>query len=101
MAKPPADADPEKFIIGHGVYGNLRTAQAYDDDRIFRLDPTPMPVISIIVYNAIFVLFFYAFHWVCRHIVREDVGGMDGRLCAAVHWLADLRRLHSRNVCGV
>jgi hypothetical protein len=44
MAKPRADADPEKFIVGRGAYDNLQTARPYCDEHVFRIDPAPMPV---------------------------------------------------------
>lgn len=71
MAKPPVDADPEKFIMGRGVYDNLRTATPYQDDGVFRIDPCPMPVWSMVVFNFAFATFFYAFHWV----VKQGQGG--------------------------
>jgi hypothetical protein len=67
MAKPPADADAEKFIIGRGVYDNLRTARPYHDGRVFRIDPAPMPWRSMLVMNAVFVAFFFGFHWLTKH----------------------------------
>jgi hypothetical protein len=61
MARPPADLDPEKFIIGRGLYDNLTLAQAYHDDEVFRIDPVPMPVASLVLHNVLFVAFFCAF----------------------------------------
>ena len=63
MAKPPKDADAERFIIGEGAYTNSRTAVPYNDDKVFRIDPSPMPIVSIAVLNAIFVAFFGVFYW--------------------------------------
>src|SRR5579872_680217 len=74
MAKPPRDADPEKFIIGRGLYDNLQTAQPYSDDRVFRIDPAPMPVWSIVVYNLIFIAFFFALHWLGKHYSDGEAG---------------------------
>ena len=74
MAKPPADADPEKFIIGRGVYSNLQLARPYYDDRVFRLDPTPMPVRSIFIYNLLFMGAAYAFHGALKQLTHGDVG---------------------------
>lgn len=74
MAKPPADADPEKFILGHGLYSNFETAYPYHDDRVFRIDPTPMPVRSILIYNLIFLGVFYGFHLLLKHLMRGEAG---------------------------
>jgi hypothetical protein len=74
MAKPPPDADPEKFIIGHGVYSNLQIARPYHDDCVFRIDPTPMPVLSIVIYNLVFIGFFYGFHWALKHLTHGEAG---------------------------
>ena len=67
MAKPPPDADPDKFIIGRGSYGNLQTAKAVFENGVFRLDPAPMPVVSIVIVNLVFAAFFFGFHWVAKH----------------------------------
>jgi hypothetical protein len=68
MPKPPPDVDPEKFIIGKGGYSNFRTACPYWDEGVFRIDPAPMPFVSIVVYNSIFAAFFYGFHLVTQHV---------------------------------
>ncbi len=65
MAKPPDNANPEKFIIGRGSYTNLRTAVPFDDKNEFRIDPAPMPITSIVILNTVFIAFFGAFYWVC------------------------------------
>jgi hypothetical protein len=62
MAKPPPDADPEKFILGKGTYSNQITYRAIHDETTFRIEPAPMPVASIIVHNVIFVAFFYGMY---------------------------------------
>jgi hypothetical protein len=67
MAKPPADADPELFIVGRGGYDNFRTARPYHDSRVFRIDPTPMPVWSIVAYDALFAAASFGFHWLLKH----------------------------------
>ena len=67
MAKPPSDADPEKFIIGRGFYNNLRTARPYHDGRVFRIDPAPMPVVSMLILNAVIAAFCYGIHWQAKH----------------------------------
>ncbi len=72
MAKPPADTDPERFIIGRGSYDNLRTAIPFSDERVFRIDPRPMPVWSIIVYNGVFAAFFYGVHWTVEHFAGGE-----------------------------
>lgn len=74
MAKPPATADPERFIIGRGAHDNFQLARPYSDDRVFRIDPTPMPVWSLIIHNLLFAAFFYGFHWVLKHLAHEYVG---------------------------
>ena len=74
MAKPPPDADPEKFIIGRGNYNNLRIARPYCDDHVFRIDPTPMPVWSIAIYNLLFVAVGYGFHWALKHLTHGEAG---------------------------
>ena len=74
MAKTPADADPEMFVIGRGVYDNLRTACPYHDDRVFRIDPAQMPFWSLAFYNALFVAFFAGFHWLIKHHAQSAAG---------------------------
>jgi len=74
MAKPPPDADPEKFIIGRGVYSNLQIARPYHDDRVFRIDPAPVPVWSIAIYNLLFIAVFYGFHWALKRLTHGDAG---------------------------
>jgi hypothetical protein len=71
MAKPPADANPEHFIIGQGVYNNLQIASPYDDAEVFRINPTPMPVWSIVIFNALIAAFFYGFHWIVKNYAEE------------------------------
>lgn len=65
MAKPPHDTNPEKFIIGRGWYANLRTAVPVDDDQEFRIDVAPMPITTIAILNAVFIMFFGGFYWAC------------------------------------
>ena len=67
MLKPPKDkdVDPEKFIIGEGLYSNLRIAVPCNDAGEFRIDPSPMPMALMAVTNAVFVVFFGAFYWIC------------------------------------
>lgn len=72
MAKPPPDADPEKFVIGRGLYTNLQTATPYCDQQEFRLDPAPMPARSIVVYNIVFAAFFFGFYWVLKHYTHGE-----------------------------
>lgn len=67
MAKPPADADPERSIIGRGRYDNLQTAHPFSDERVFRIAPRPMPMWSIMVYNSVFAAFFCGVHWAVKH----------------------------------
>ena len=74
MAKPPPDADPEKFIIDRGSYSNLQLARPYFDDRVFRIDPTPMPVRSIVIYNLLYIGAGYGFHWALKHLTHGDAG---------------------------
>ncbi len=74
MAKPPADADPEKFIVGRGVYSNLQTARPYCDDRVFRIDLVPLPVWTIVLYNLFFVACFLGFHLAFKHVAGGEAG---------------------------
>lgn len=74
MAKPPIDADPEKFIIGKGAYTNFQTACAYFDGKCFRIDPAAMPTRLILITNLIFIAFFYGFHWAVRHLTHGEAG---------------------------
>ena len=39
MAKPPADTDPEKFIIGRGAYSNLQLVMPEFENGVFRFAP--------------------------------------------------------------
>jgi len=108
MAKPPPDADPEKFVIcsiGHhsgrdpgGAVTNMRVSRPYHDDHVFRIDPVPTPVRSVIIMNLIFLAVFYGFHWVFKHVDAGPwaVYGMPigfgllfcGALTAAICWTA-------------
>jgi hypothetical protein len=108
MAKPPPDADPEKFVIcsiGHhsgrdpgDPITNMRVSRPYQDDHVFRIDPIPTPVRSVIIMNLIFVAVFYGFHWVFKHVDAGPwaVYGMPigfglvfcGALTAAICWTA-------------
>ena len=74
MAKPPVDADPEQFIIGTGHYNNLRLARPYHDEHVFRIDPAPMPVWSIVILNLVFVAFFSGFLWTVQHFRQDETG---------------------------
>lgn len=74
MAKPPADADPEKYIIGRGVYNNLQTATPVFEDGIFRFAPTPMPVLTIVIHNVVFAACAFALHWFLKHHTRGEAG---------------------------
>lgn len=74
MGKPPADVDPEKFIIGKGLYDNLQVARPYADDRVFRVDPAPMPWIAILVLNLVFIAFFCGFSWVAENFTHGKAG---------------------------
>ncbi len=72
MAKPPSDADPEKFILGRGVYSNLQIARPYHDAHVFRIDPAPMPVWTILIYNLLFIAFFYGWHLAIAHLTHGN-----------------------------
>ena len=67
MVKPPADADPEKFIIGRGGYSSARTWQPFHDERTFRIDPAPMPVGAVIAFNALLAAGFFGAYWLVKH----------------------------------
>lgn len=74
MVKPPADVDPEKYILGKGVYTMLRTACPYYDGQVFRIDPGPVPVWTIITFNLIFISCAYAFYWVASKLTDANTG---------------------------
>jgi hypothetical protein len=84
MAKSPPDADPEKFIIyptGHysgrdpgGPCTNVRVSRPYQDDYVFRIDPIPTPVWSVIVLNLVFIAVFYGFHWALKNLTHGEAG---------------------------
>jgi len=74
MVKPPADADPEKFILGQSIYRTLRTACPYYDGRVFRIDPAPMPSWTIITFDLIFIAFAYTFYWVASRLADGNAG---------------------------
>ena len=66
MSKPPPNLDPEKFVLGEGAYDNIRTARPYHDEEVFRIDPAPVPVWSVLAVNLVFLVFFLGIHWVLR-----------------------------------
>jgi hypothetical protein len=74
MAKPPVDADPEKFIIGRGVYDNLQTATPVFENGVFRLAPTPMPLWTMVIYNIAFAAFCFGFHWMLKYHTHGEAG---------------------------
>jgi hypothetical protein len=76
MGRPPPDADPERFILGVGGYDNLRTARAYNDDHVFRIDPAPIPVWGIVLFDAIFIGFFFTFHWLLKYHTHGEAGAL-------------------------
>ncbi len=74
MGRPPADADPEKFIFGRGGYSNLRIARPYYDEQVFRIDPEPMPWLWIGIYNLFFASFFLAIHLLLKYVPHNGEG---------------------------
>ncbi len=75
MAKPPADADPEK--VHHRSCVLMATFEQHGRlmmGRLFRLEVEPMPVGSIVVYNLIFAAFFFGFYWACERLTDGEVG---------------------------
>ncbi len=81
MAKPPPDADPELFILGRGGYDNLRIARPWHDDTVFRIDPAPMPVISIIVFNLILTAVIGGFFWL---VISRPSGALHAGWLGAI-----------------
>jgi hypothetical protein len=73
MAKPPPDVDPEKFIIGRGIYHNLDIARVHFDDETFRIEPAPMPVGWIVFLNLVFIGFFGTAYW----LASRAAGGIQ------------------------
>jgi len=63
MTKPPSNIDPEKFIIGRGVYSNQRTAITYCDEHEFRIDPAPLPIVMIVSINLFLALGIVGMCW--------------------------------------
>ncbi len=72
MAKPPANANPDQFIIGRGWYGNFRIARPYCDERVFRIDPAPTPVRDMVATNLLFVVACCGFHLLGRHFLDSE-----------------------------
>ena len=68
MGKPPADANPEQFIIGRGLYGNFNTARVFHDEHAVRLDPAPLPVFTVVCANVIFAVFFFGWHCIVEYL---------------------------------
>ena len=52
----------------------------YNDDFVFRIDPTPMPVWSIVIYNLLFAAVGYGFHWALMQVTHGE----------AVLWICDV-----------
>ena len=73
MAEPLTDADPEKFVIGRGVYDSFRTAWPCADERVFRIEPMPLPVRSLVVSGLIFAVSCSGFYWARQHLAPADV----------------------------
>jgi hypothetical protein len=63
---PPKEVDPEKFILG-GSYDNLITFRPYGDENVVRIDPGPVPYLTIIIYNVVFIAFFYGAYWLIKN----------------------------------
>ena len=74
MAKPPADADPDKFIIGSGTYSSLLTARVVCNGGAAIIQPAPVPVAMIAVVDLIFIAFFIGFSWVLKHFSHGEAG---------------------------
>jgi len=74
MVKPPANVDPEKFIIGRGSYTSLQTATSVFENGVFRLVPLPMPVLTIIVSNTVLGAFFFGFGWLVKYLTDGEAG---------------------------
>lgn len=74
MTNPRATADPGKFILGRGLYTSLLAAGAYADERVFRIEPSPLPLGMILGVNLIFAAFFLGFHWMMRQFTQFPHG---------------------------
>ena len=72
MAKPPTNADPRRFIIGRGIYDNFQVARPYCDEHVFRIDPTPVPFGTIVIYNLMFIVFFIGFALIAKNFADAD-----------------------------
>jgi hypothetical protein len=55
MAKPPADVDPEKFVIGKGLYTSHGFFRLVGDDVTFRIEPAE-PSFAGVVFFDLFIL---------------------------------------------
>lgn len=115
MAKAPPDADPEKFIIGFTTHNgrnpgpctNLRVSRPYHDTDVFRIDPIPTPVWSVLFVNLIFIAVCYGFHWALKNFTHNTappwavygipvgIGAITcGTVTAVVYWtVAQAQRL--------
>ncbi|MEO6435742.1 MAG: hypothetical protein ABIP55_08260 [Tepidisphaeraceae bacterium] len=74
MPEPPRDTDPELFIIGRGGYDSLRVALPSHDEGVFRIDPAPMPVTSIIVMNVLVAAVFGGAFYFARNRPSDPIG---------------------------
>lgn len=69
MDRPPDSANPENFIIGQAkCYDNLRVAVPTSTETEFRLDPGPMPILSMIVKPLLVIAFVVGSLWICMAI---------------------------------
>jgi hypothetical protein len=74
MARPPGDLNREQFIAGKGLYTTLRLAIARGDRRLFRIEPAPIPVKSVVAWNLLIAAFAVILHWLLRTHAAPGVG---------------------------
>jgi hypothetical protein len=53
MAKPPPDVDPEKFVIGKGLYSSESAFRLVGDQTTFRIEPAPPSIAGIAVFDLV------------------------------------------------
>lgn len=74
MSGPPADLDPEDFIICQGTYASWATWRAVSDGQTFRIEPLPVPIKSIAACNLLFLVVCFGFYWVLRYHTHGQAG---------------------------
>lgn len=67
MAKQQHDLNPEYYLMNKGGYHNFTPYRPYHDEKVFRIDPAPVPWHLLLILNIVYFIGFGSFYWMfCR-----------------------------------